>query len=198
MRTILKEGYWRILELFYKGKDKKIHLREIARQTKMNENSASRFLVSLEKQNILKSEKDGNLKKYFIRKNNVVYSIFTLFDIEKFNKLPLLRRNAIEYFFKELEEKPIILFLFGSTAKETFTNKSDIDLLMIVNKKIKVEEAQRYADAQTGVRISCFQIDYKSFLKELKTQEDKVIGSAVTTGYPLTNHIKFYEEYCGN
>ena len=198
MQKILKEGYWRILELFYKGKDKKIHLRDIARQTRMNENSASRFLNSLEKQNILKFEKDGNLKKYFIRKNNVVYSIFTLFDIEKFNKLPLLRRNAIEYFFKELKEKPIILFLFGSTAKETFTNKSDIDLLIIVNKKIKVEEAQRYADAQTGLRISCFQIDYKSFLRELKTQDDKVVGSAITTGYPLTNHIKFYEEYYGN
>ena len=198
MQGILKEGYWKILGLFYKGKDKKIHLRDIARQTKMNENSASRFLVSLEKQNILKSEKDGNLKKYSIRKNNVVYSVFMLFDIEKFNKLPLLRRNAINYFFKELEEKPLVLFLFGSTAKETFTNKSDIDLLMIVNKKINIEKAQRYVGAQTGIRISCFQIDYKSFLKELKTQEDKVIGSAVTTGYPLTNHIKFYEEYYGN
>ena len=198
MQKILKEGYWRILELFYKERNKKIHLRGIARQTKMNENSVSRFLNSLEKHSILKSEKDGNLKKYFIRKNNIVYSIFTLFDIEKFNKLPHLRRNAIEYFFKELKEKPVILFLFGSTAKETFTNKSDIDLLMIVNRKIKVEEAQRYADAQTGIRISCFQIEYKAFLKELKTQEDKVIGSAVTTGYPLTNHINFYEEYYGS
>ena len=198
MQKILKEGYWKILELFYKGKNKKIHLRDIARQTKMNENSASRFLFSLEKQNILKSEKDGNMKKYFIRKNNLVYSIFTLLDIEKFNKLPLLRRNAINYFFKELEKKPIILFLFGSTAKEIFTNKSDIDLLMIVNKKIKVEDAQRYAEAQTGIRISCFQIKYGAFLKELKTQEDKVVGSAITTGYPLTNHIKFYEEYYGN
>ena len=198
MQNILKEGYWKILELFYKGKEKKIHLRDIARQTKMNENSASRFLSSLEGQGVLKSEKDGNLKKYSIRKNNIVYSIFTLFDVEKFNMLPLLRRNAIGYFFKELKEKPVILFLFGSTAKGTFTNKSDIDLLVIINKKIKIEEAQRYAEAQTGIRINCFQINYKSFLKELKTQEDKVIGAAITTGYPLTNHIKFYEEYYGD
>ena len=47
MQEILKAGYWRILELFYKGKDKKIHLRDIARQTKMNENSVSRFLALL-------------------------------------------------------------------------------------------------------------------------------------------------------
>lgn len=198
MQHILKEGYWKILELFYKDKDKKIHLRDIARRTKMNENSASRFLGSLEKQGILKSEKDGNLKKYSTRKNNGVYFIYTMFDIGKFNKLPILRRHAIEFFFKQLEEKPVILFLFGSTAKEIFTNKSDIDLLMIVNKKIKTEDAERYAEAQTGIRISCFQIAYKSFLKELKTQEDKVVGSAISTGYPITNHIKFYEEYYGN
>ena len=88
--------------------------------------------------------------------------------------------------------------MFGSTAKETFADKSDIDLLMIVNKKIKVEEARRYAAAQTGIRVSCFQIEYKLFLKELKTKDDKVIGSAIATGYPITNHIKFYEEYYGN
>jgi DNA-binding Lrp family transcriptional regulator len=198
MQKILKKGYWKILELFYNGKDKKIHLRDIARQTKMNENSASRFLIALEKEGILKSEKEGNMKKYSIRKNNITYSILTLFDIERFNKLPLLRKNAIGYFFKELKEKPIVLFLFGSTAKETFTNKSDIDLLMVVNKKINVEEAKRSAEAQTGIRISCFQIEYKDFLRELKTQEDKVIGSAIMTGYPLTNHIKFYEEYYGD
>lgn len=194
----IKKGYWKIFELFCREKNKKIHLRELARQTKMNENSAFRFLASLEKQGILKSEKDGNLKKYFIQKNNMVYFIFSLFDIEKFNKLPLLRKNAIKYFIKELKEKPIILLLFGSTAKETFTNKSDIDLLMIVNKKIKAEDAKRYAEAQTGIKISCFQIKYNDFLKELKTQEDKVIGSAIATGYPLTNHIKFYEEYYEN
>jgi len=198
MQQITNKGYWKILELFYKEKNKKIHLRDIARKTKMNENSASRFLKFLEKNGILKSEKDGNLKKYFIRKNNTVYSIFTLFDIEKFNKLPILRRHAIEFFLKHLEEKPVILLLFGSTAKETFANKSDIDVLLIVNKRIKTEKAQRYVEAQTGIRISCFQIDYTSFLKELKTQEDKVIGSAIETGYPLTNHIKFYGEYYGD
>ena len=198
MKSILKEGYWKIFELFYKQKDKKIHLRDIARQTKMNENSASRFLKSLEEQNLLKSEKERNWKKYFIRRNKYVYLIFALFDIEKFNKLPLLRKNAIEYFYKELQEKPIILFLFGSTAKESFTNKSDIDLLMVVNKKIKVEDAQKYADAQTGLRISCIQIEYNDYMKEINSKEDKVIGSALTTGYPLTNNVKFYEEYYEN
>lgn len=198
MENILNKGYWKILELFYKEKDKKIHLRDIARKTKMNENSASRFLNTLEKQNILKSERDANLKKYFIRKNNKVYATLSLFDIEKFNKLPISRRHAIEFFFKYLEKKPIILVLFGSTAKETFTNKSDIDLLMIVNERIKTEDAEKHVSAQTGIRISCFQINYKDFLNEIKTKNDKVIASAVNTGYPITNHIKFYEEYYGN
>ena len=48
MKTILKEGYEKILRLFYSQKDARIHLREIARRTKLNENSVFRFLKQLE------------------------------------------------------------------------------------------------------------------------------------------------------
>jgi len=49
METILKDGYNKILSLFYNNKFAEIHLREIARKTKLNENSTSRFLNLLEK-----------------------------------------------------------------------------------------------------------------------------------------------------
>ncbi len=194
METILKEGYWKIMKLFYEDKRAKIHLRSIARKTGLNENSATRFLEGLRKNNLLKYEKEGNLKKYSIEKNSRTYLIFSMFDTEKFNRLPSLRKNSITYFFEKLEEKPIILILFGSTSKETYEKESDIDLLLIVNGKIKTEKAENYAEAQTGIRISCFQIAYSDFIREIKIKEDKVIASAVNSGYPLTNHLKYYEE----
>ena len=46
MMSLIKSGYWKILKLFYTDKTAKLHLREIARKA------------------ILKSEKDGNQKKY--------------------------------------------------------------------------------------------------------------------------------------
>ncbi|MEK6921599.1 MAG: nucleotidyltransferase domain-containing protein [Nanoarchaeota archaeon] len=193
METELKPGIQKILQCFYKNKREKIHLREIARRTRLNENSVTRFLKQLEKQQILKAEKDANLKKYSLKFNKKTAALLTYADIEKFNKLPAIRRNAIEYFLKYLSEKPIIAIIFGSTAKETYTEKSDIDLLLVVNRRIKTEEAEKYAEAQTGTNISPIQITYEDFIKEKKMKEDHVIQAAMETGYPMTNHILWYE-----
>ncbi|MDO8656030.1 MAG: nucleotidyltransferase domain-containing protein [Nanoarchaeota archaeon] len=193
MKTILKEGYQKIITLFYNDKYAQIHLREIARKTKLNENSAFRFLKELEDSQFLIARKDANLKKYELRKNDTVYSILAYLDTIKFNNLPNLRKNAIIYFLQHLKEKPIIAFLFGSTAKETYSEQSDIDLVLIVNKKINTKEAESYTDAQTAIRISCFQIIMGEFKEELKLKKDHVIQAAIDTGYPLTNHIEYYK-----
>ncbi len=197
METILKTGYRKILMLFYKGKNFQLHLRDIARKTKLNENSATRFLNQLEKEDMLSSARDGNLRKYQIKKNNKIYLVFSMFDLEKFDKLPNKRKNALIHFLKNLEEKPIMAVLFGSTAKETFSDKSDMDLLLVVNRKIKTENSEDYAASQTGIKISAIQINYNKFLKELKMSEDKVIQSAVSSGYPIFNHLHFYEVFYG-
>lgn len=195
MVTIIKTGHSKILRLFYENKKSSLHLREIARKTKLYPNSITRFLNQLEKEGLLISEKDGNLKKYKIRKSEKLNNIFASFDIERLNKLPSIRKRAIDYFLDKLQEKPVMVVLFGSTAKETFRKDSDIDLLLIVNKKINVEEAKHHTDALTGIRISIFQISYKNFLKELKLKEDHVIQSALNTGYPIYNQMLFYEVY---
>ncbi len=194
METILKEGYEKILSIFYNNKSASIHLRDIARKAKLNENSASRFLKKLEKEKILISRKDGNLKKYELKKNDIVYSVLSYFDIISLNNLPKIRKNAIIYFLDKLKEKPVIAFLFGSTAKNTYSDKSDIDLLLIVNKTINTKEAEEYTDSQTAIKINCIQINFEEFKEELKLKKDKVIQSAVKTGYPVTNHIEYYRE----
>ncbi|MDP2924872.1 MAG: nucleotidyltransferase domain-containing protein [Nanoarchaeota archaeon] len=195
MSTMLKTGQSKILKLFYEDKKSSFHLREISRKTKLYPNSITRFLNQLEKEGILTSQKDGNLKKYKIKKSEKLSNIFVSFDIERLSKLPLARRRAINYFLDKLQEKPIIALLFGSTAKETFRKDSDIDLFLIVNKKIDVDTSKDYVDAQLGIKVNCFQITYEDFKKEIKLKEDKVIQSALNTGYPIFNQMLFYEVY---
>ncbi|HLC74960.1 MAG TPA: nucleotidyltransferase domain-containing protein [Candidatus Nanoarchaeia archaeon] len=192
MKTLIQSGQEKILSLFYAEKSASIHLREIARKTKLNENSAYRFLNQLEKQHILSSKKEGNLKKYGLQKNDAVYSILSYFDIQRFNSLPNIRKNAILYFLQQLGDQPIIAFLFGSTAKSTFSNQSDVDILLIVNKKINTSKAEKYADSQTALAINPIQITYDELKLELKLKNDLVIQSAINTGYPITNHIEYY------
>lgn len=195
MVTMIQTGHSKILRLFYEDKKLSFHLRDIARKTKLYPNSVTRFLNQLEKEGILASQKDGNLKKYRIKKSEKLSNIFTSFDIERLNKLPLARRRAINYFLDKLQEKPVISLLFGSTAKETFRKDSDIDLLLIVNKKIDVDKSKDYVDSQVGIKINCFQITYEEFKKEIKLKEDNVIQSALNTGYPIFNQMLFYEVY---
>ncbi len=181
------------MQLFYKDKAVKLHLREIARQTELFEPSAYRFLNSLEKDQILRSEKDGNLKKYSIRKGLRAYFLFEAFDLENFEKLPSIRRNAIKTYLDNLPEKPMFAILFGSTAKGTYREDSDIDILLIANRKINPEQAEKEVNALTAMKMSTFQITYKDFLTDLKVKEDKVVQSAINSGYPLINHIQYYE-----
>ena len=193
MLTTLRPGYEKIIQLFYRDKALKLHFREIARQTELFEPSAYRFLNSLEKNQILKSEKDGNLKKYSIKKGIRAYFLFEAFDLEKFEKLPSIRRNAIKTYLDNLPEKPVFAILFGSTAKGTYKNDSDIDVLLVTNNKINAEQAEKEANALTAIRMSTFQITHKDFLTDLKMKEDKVVQSAIASGYPLINHIQYYE-----
>lgn len=181
------------MQLFYKNKTAKLHLREIARQTKLHVPSVTNFLNNLEKEQILKSKKDGNLKKYAIRQSKKTYILFESFDLERFEKLPSIRKNAIEIYTNNLPEKPIFIILFGSTAKGTYKENSDIDLLLVTNNKISAEKAEKEVDALTAMKISTFQINYKNFLVDLKMKKDKVVQSAIASGYPLINHIQYYE-----
>src|SRR3989339_73348 len=114
METILKTGYTKIFSLFYPQKMISLHLREIARKTKLNVHSTSRILFSLEKEAIL---------------------------------------------------------------------------------KIDTNNAENETEALTGIKINVLQISLQEFKKELKIKEDHIIQTALKTGYPITNHIFFYEVY---
>jgi predicted nucleotidyltransferase len=155
--------------------------------------SITRYLDELEKDKILQSEKEGNLKKYSLKNNRIAYSAMVLFDIEKFEKLPAIRKNAINTYMKNLKEIPVFMVIFGSTAKENYTEDSDIDLLIITNNKINTKEAEKEADTLNATKISTFQMTYSDFIKELKLKEDHVIQSAISTGYPIFNHLYYYE-----
>ncbi len=82
MKTIIKPAVWKIAKLFYSNHNSALHLREIARKTKMNESGISRHLNNLVKQQILRTSKEGNLKKFYITKKQIP-NIFPLFDEEK-------------------------------------------------------------------------------------------------------------------
>lgn len=192
IRTIIHKQYWSILQLFYTNHNFPLHLRDISRKINLRESATSRHLQALEKTNILKSQKEANLRKYSIKKQ-VISEIFTLFDIEKLEALPLLRKNAIKEYLKALKNKPILMIVFGSTAKGNYKDDSDIDVIEIFTSKTNTKDAKKHAESLTGMNLQTFQITEANFYKELKMKEDMVIQSGINTGFPVFNNKYFYE-----
>jgi predicted nucleotidyltransferase len=192
IRTLIHKQYWSILLLFYINHNSPLHLRDISRKINLKESATSRHLNALEEAQILKSHNEANLKKYSIKKQ-VIPKIFPLFDEERLEKLPLMRKNAIKEYLRALSNKPLLLIVFGSTAKYTFTEESDIDILHISMKQMNIEEAKKNAEILTGIKLQIFQMTEQDFYKELKLKQDNVIQAALTTGFPAFNNTYFYE-----
>lgn len=189
---MLNKSTKRILELLYRRKEQ-MHLREIAKELGMNENSAYKNINLLTEENILKSEKKGNMRLLSMQKSKKAYWISSFFDIKRYEALPNIRKIAVEYFLENLPEQPIFVVMFGSTARNTFRDESDIDIVLVTNQEIDVKGARDKAEAQSSISINSFQITYMEFRKELKMRNDPVIQSALKHGFPLLNHIRFYE-----
>jgi len=190
METIIKKPIYNILELFYENRNQPLHLRDIARKVNLNESSVSRHLNFLVKKEILKQKVDGNLKKFYLSTNQIS-NIFPIYDDEKINSLPLLRKKTIKEYIQSLVKKPIFMIVFGSTAKGTFRSNSDLDILEVYPSKTDNKEIQKYIESQTGIKINSFQLTEKQFKIELITKQDKTIQSAINTSFPVFNQ-KYY------
>jgi hypothetical protein len=183
MITIIKPQYLEILSLFYPD-NQFLHLREISRRINLKESATSRHLNNLK---ILEIKKEANLKKFRI-KQQFIKDIFPIFDKEKLNSLPLLRRNAITIYLNKSEHKPLLLIVFGSTAKNNFKPNSDIDIFEINDKDNS--KAKEEAEALTGIKLQIFRKSQDKFFKEKK---DYTIQAALKTGFPVFNREYFYQ-----
>jgi len=194
--SIFGRGREKILECFYRNRNKELYFSEILRETKLTQNTTLKHLKNLQENNLaISTKKIGNTFYKINPKNPQIYSIFSYFDYKKLNELLSTRRRAITDFLEKLENKPLIFLVFGSTAKGTFGKESDIDILLVYNKK-ESENTKLKSDieATTGIKIQTFIIDFDYFKEQLLRQEDKVITHAIKTGFVISGHDIFYKE----
>jgi predicted nucleotidyltransferase len=185
----IKPAQFKVLKALGAGK---LHLRAVARAANLHEPSASAALQALEKSNILFSEKQGNQKLYSLKPTQNSYAVLSLLDLERLQSLPRIRQSAIHYFLDKLE-KPIFAVVFGSTAKDTFKEDSDLDILLVTNKKTPTQPAQKHAEALTGIRVNALQMTLEDFRMELRLKQEPVIQAALKTGFPVFNAAYFHE-----
>ncbi len=140
---------------------------------------------------LMKMQKTGNQINYFLNysKKGLSPSLFTV-EYNRYKRLPAKVKLAVQDFLKELEDKPIMAFIFGSYAHHRYTKSSDIDILLIFQKIVypkKIEQTAKKISMKTNTQLNPVYLDYhtfkesihnttKRFFKKLKKEKIILIG----------------------
>lgn len=145
-----------------------IHLREISRLVKTGLPNVKRFVDILEKEKVIKKQKEANLLKIYLRESQNTLAYLKQTNNEKFALLPVKIQNTMIDFLNELEIRPLIVIIFGSYAKNDYHKNSDVDVLLVFQKlenEKDIENLAKRINMRTNTKISPIYVEYKNFEK---------------------------------
>jgi len=116
-----------IFRLYFTNPEKSFYLRELERELGIPVSILRKELISLEKEGLFSSSRQGNLLYYFLNKEYTLYNeikaiVFKTVGIQGALSKALLDVKGIE-----------VAFIYGSYAKNSSNAKSDIDLFIFGN-----------------------------------------------------------------
>lgn len=171
---------WKILKIFLDKPNHSFYTKEISRNTGIGSGTVNLFLKNIHKDNILTKEIVGNVHLYQLNNES-----FLVKQLKIFNTLLEFKKfKFIDGFLKENNEI-ISLILYGSYANGENDTKSDIDLLILVNRKREFIEVLQKLERKTKKRIST-QVLTISDWEKIK-QKDKIFYESI-----LQNHIVLF------
>jgi predicted nucleotidyltransferase len=162
-----------VLEFFLENSLNEYHEREIVRRTGVSKGSAGKILKLLTNFGFLTRTEKGRLAIYRLNQNEatvrqfkVLISVFTLKTLT--DKLKVNSKR---------------IMLFGSCALGTDTKESDIDLLVVSDKKEEVGKAISEFNKKNSRRVSPITVDMNEYIR-LK-REDKPLYENIERGITL-------------
>jgi len=131
----------KILEVFLNNPFKEVHLREIARLSKVSLNNVDNSLRLFVKDDMFKRREVSNMVFFKPNlENEALLKIFEYLELEKkkefYNQNKKIARLLQKYMqnIVELSNKKIqLVILFGSVARGEWVKNSDIDILTVVS-----------------------------------------------------------------
>jgi predicted nucleotidyltransferase len=172
-----------VISLFRKDYKTRFYLREISKLSKLPLKTCQNTLLGLENNKILKSKIEGKNKYFSLNLENIKTKSYLLqseiYQTDKFIEKYFL----FNMFLKSLKTThPIIVF--GSHAKFKSNKNSDLDLLIISEKKLKL------STHLLPLKLHQINLSEKTFLKALKQKEDLIIE--IKENHIILNNHSFY------
>lgn len=191
METLTKNEL-KILNLFRKNIFLKSSIRGIMKR--INSKSYQRVyeaIESLEKKQILYSEKIGNTNLISLKMSRTTFINFAFLDEQEKNKIP----NASKIIeLKEITDYLVIAT--GSYAKGNANKKSDLDLVIIIPDKDDVVHTQKLVENLTMLlipEIHLYVFRKKDFIKML-TDKKESYGKEIFKNHIILKNAQTYYE----
>jgi predicted nucleotidyltransferase len=139
-----------------------IHVRALSKKILRPHSTVIRALSELENENAVDYKVLGRNKEYFLRDNVYARTLFIMAEQYKLSKLMLKYRKigpVVEDILAECKSEMVVIF--GSYAKLSANNDSDIDIY-IETKETRIKKAVERINSALSVKIGEF--DSKSLL----------------------------------
>lgn len=149
----------------------KMYGREIARSVNMSVGGVNQILRSLAKENMLNVEKKGKMVFYTVNMENPEIKQFKI----------LLNISELSPLINKIKRDSERIILYGSCAEGTDTEKSDVDLFVLTEKKDAVKEKIRLF--KTSRKIVPIIVDRSEFTK--MKEKDKAFYEQIVSGKEL-------------
>lgn len=179
----------KIYKAYFESKKESLYFNEIKELSKLSDSSLTNTLNKLTKNNLLSQEKTKSNTFYKIKDKKIFALKFSELAISKFNKLNHNIKTPLNNFSKNLPEEIYTIILFGSASRGEETKDSDIDLLIVSNKKQDLSKNKKEAEITSKYPLSLFQAKTSQF----KKNQDDIIIQARKTGFPIYKEQNFYE-----
>lgn len=171
-RILGKKNNIRVLRHLIKHKNWQFNITELAKDIYINKGVLSRLIDDLEKENIIKVNKKGKIKLFSINKENLFIKKII---IPIFEKEDIFYYDILDKFVKKIKKDVISIIGYGSVISKEIKLTSDIDVLVIIDKKNKILEdkinklKKEFLDNDLLLRVDL--INIKELGKLYKTKE---------------------------
>jgi predicted nucleotidyltransferase len=105
------------------------HLRQTAKELKINHMTIKRHLDFMIRENVLDVKKEGKNNIFSIKNSIEAHNAVLAAEIYRLNRL-IKKHTELKREILELKKFPAIVMIFGSYAKETESKDSDIDIFI--------------------------------------------------------------------
>lgn len=193
----------KIYKAFYESRKDKLYFNELKDLTKLSHSSLQNTLKMLMTNKILEKQ-ETKANTFFIIKDEKLFAVeYAKIAISKFEMLHRNVRLPLKDFIKKIPEGILSILIFGSAARSSETEKSDIDLLVILHQFENENTQQEYGkeiikqieDIKKDIQTQSIHPISIAFTtsKEFNEGKDHLVNQAKETGFPIMNEQKYFE-----